>query len=162
MSSKALLRDKKDLPTAPIIHASWYIGDGLMLRPIETLILSMTTCETMLVLESNRTNDPNHVTRSTIETFDFIHMLESRGANSTALRLISIADSIALSRNTSHHVTNRIESITAALAERTLGGVESGLTSGTIDYLSTVFLTGNLPKEKAFNVSESIFIVLYW
>eukprot|EP00956_Cyclotella_meneghiniana_P021484 scaffold39239_cov78-Cyclotella_meneghiniana.AAC.2 len=89
-----------------------------------------------------------------MEASDFINVLESRGANSTALGLISIADSIALSRNASRPFSNRVESITAALAERTLGGVESGLTSGTIDYLSTAFLTGNLPKEKAFNVSE--------
>jgi hypothetical protein len=85
---------------------------------------------------------------------DIIHVLESRGAHTTALRVASITDSVALSRNKSCPFSNHVVSLSTALAQRSLGGMESGLTSGAVDHLLSIsFLIGNLPKDKAFNVS---------
>jgi hypothetical protein len=156
--SSKILSDKKNLPTSPILHPSWYIGDGLLLRPFETLVLSMAACKSILEFD-NISTEVCHATNSPTRASDIIYMLESRGAHSTCLRLASFSDSVALSRNASLLFSNRIESISAALAERSLGGIESGLTSGAVDHhLSISLLIGNLPKEKAFTVSTCSFL----
>lgn len=148
--------DKGMLPNSPVFHPSWYIGDGLLLRPVDTLLLCMATCDNVLDFESNESAEHGLITNSSMNASDIIHVLESRGAHYTSLRLVSFSDATALSRNKACPFSDRKASLSAALAQRSLGGMESGLTSGAIDHLLSVsFLIGNLPKETAFNVSDA-------
>jgi hypothetical protein len=53
-------------------------------------------------------------------------------------------------------VENTLRNNYRVLAERSLGGTESGLTSGTIDALMSVSFLLHLPKEMAFKVSDCL------
>ena len=148
--------DNMRLPIAPVLHPSWYIGDGLLLPPLETMTLNMLWCQALLDVESNYKS--SLVTNISRKSSDIIHALEARGAHSLSLRLVSFSISVALSRNiTCDSYSRHIETISASLGERSLGGIESGITSGNIDHiLSIAFLIGSLSKEKAFNVRTYI------
>jgi hypothetical protein len=149
-----VLSDSRGLPNSPVLHPSWYVGDGLLLRPLDALVLSMATFESILDAESNIAPGYSSVA---MNASDIIHVLESRGAQTTALRVGSISDSVALSRNKSCVYSDHLVSLGTALAQRSLGGIESGLTSGAVDHLLSIsFLIGNLPKDTAFNVSAHL------
>ena len=157
--SLRMLRANNMLPVAPVIHPSWYIGDGLLL-PLEILLLSMASFETILDIESNACADFSKAINGSVKASNVIHILQSRGAHSTSLRLMSCSDSIALSRSSCLPFSHHLETVSAALAERSLGGIESGITSGAIDHLLSVsFLIGNLSNEKAFNVRTTILLL---
>ncbi|KAL3793113.1 hypothetical protein HJC23_005615 [Cyclotella cryptica] len=156
--SPGLLTEMNRPSPAPVLHPTWYIGDGLLLPPVETLLLSMTSCKMILDFESHKSPELGYFAYSLMKAPDIIHVLEARGAHSTSLRLISFCESVALSQSISSlpFSHSSVRKICAALAERSLGGMESGLTSGDIDaMLSISFLIGNLPKEKAFNIYQS-------
>lgn len=157
--SSGLLGDEDGPSPMPVLHPTWYIGDGLLLPPTETLLLSMASCNMILDFESYKPSELDYLTYSLMKVPDIVHVLETRGAHSTSLRLISFSESVALSQSISHSPFSQSSArkISAALAERSLGGMESGLTSGDIDaMLSISFLIGNLPKETAFNVRQII------
>ena len=145
--------NKNRLPATPDFHPSWYIGDGLLL-PLDMLLLSMASFQTILDIDSNECADSiNSIKGTRVTSLNIINVLQSKGAYSTSLRLMSCSDSVALSRSSCLPFSNHLETISSALAERSLGGIESGITSGAIDHLLSVsFLIGNLSNEKAFNV----------
>lgn len=151
-STKAGSEYKTRLPTTPVLHPTWYIGDGLLLRPNDTLLISMAACEMILGFESNKSS-PYLLMKAS----DIIHALESRGAHSASLRLISFSESVSLSKSVSSLPFSEptIKNISAALAERSLGGVEAGITSGTIDSVLSISFLLHMPKEKAFNVRSN-------
>lgn len=151
--------DMRKIPASPVFHPSWYVGDGLLLSPVDTLLLCLATCENILRYETTNALDLGSVNTS-MSPSDMTHVLESRGAHYTSLRLVSFSDSVAISRNKECPFSDRMTPLSAALAQRSLGGIESGLTSSTIDHLLSVsFLIGNLPKEKALNVSAYAVLV---
>lgn len=149
-----MLADKR-LPPAPNLHPHWYIGDGLLLPPFEALSLSMSYCKTMLDIES-RTSSSSSKSDSSMLT-----LLESRGAHATSLRVLMLSTTTSMSQSSSSssscmfaNVENMLKQNTSVLAERSLGGTESGLTSGNIDELMSVSFLLHLPKELAFKVRQ--------
>jgi hypothetical protein len=160
-----MLADKR-LPSAPNLHSTWYIGDGLLLQPFEALKVSMSYLKMMLGIESTSYYKYDQAL-PLMELFQIVHSLESSGAHATSHRVIMLSVATSLSQRSSPHsiglVTTDIENILKknyrVLAERSLGGTESGLTSGTIDALMSVSFLLHLPKDIAFKVSEYLSIV---
>lgn len=161
---------RESLPTSPNLHPSWYIGDGLLLRPIEALSLSMTYCEMIINFESISPTESFSATNdSTMTTSDIFHPLESRGAHTMTLRLLSFSTAVVLSQICSLQMDSTPLLVTAestlkknesVLAERSLGGTESGITSGNIDSQLAILFLVQLPKESAFKVFFPSF--LHW
>ena len=83
----------KALPPSPILHPSWYIGDGLLLQPIEALFGCVSYCQSVSQLE------PNGISFSSDHkaTTEIVSLLEANGAHSTSLRLLAHSNSTALS-----------------------------------------------------------------
>lgn len=158
------IRADKRLPSRPNLHPTWYIGDGLLLPPLEALFLSMSYCKMMLDIESGANPSESMLESSNplMEKSEIIHLLESRGAHAASLRLLILLSSASMSQCGSSHRTdqmfanaeNMLMKNNCVLAERSLGGTESGLTSGSIDALMSVSFLLHLPKEKAFKVRQ--------
>ncbi len=152
----------KRLPSPPNLHSTWYIGDGLLLKPLETLTTIMSYLKIMLGIESTGKDKYDQATPF-IEKFQIVHSLESSGAHAASHRVIMLSVATSLSQIQSKGlVTPDIENILKknyrVLAERSLGGTESGLTSGTIDASMSVSFLLHLPKDIAFKVSECLCI----
>ena len=148
-----MLADKR-LPPAPNLHPTWYIGDGLLLPPLDALSLSMAYCKSMLEIESTSRSKSR---QPLMEKNDIMRSLESRGAHSTSLRVLMLSTATSMSQSSNPimfaNVENMLKNNISVLAERSLGGNESGLTSGNIDALMSVSFLLHLPKEMAFKVS---------
>ena len=159
--ANAMLTDKR-LPSAPNLHPTWYIGDGLLLQPLEALFLSMSYCKMMLDIESTSSSNPKS-NNSLMERSEILHSLESRGAHATSLRVLMLSMATSLSQSSSSsnpglmfgNAGSVLRKNNCVLAERSLGGTESGLTSGNIDELMSVSFLLHLPKEMAFKVRIS-------
>ena len=83
-------------------------------------------------------------------------MLETHGAHSTSIRLIAHGNAASIS-NTSSLLfdSETVVNSKAHCAERSLGGTDAGLTSGSIDSLLSVSFLLELPKEIAFRLYQS-------
>ena len=139
-----------------VLNPTWYVGDGLLLPPLEALSTGMMCCKMVMDSESN---DPPpgiyDMSRS-----DVMHSLGSRGAYSTALRVLVLLSSNAMSRHEDvalagsivTQLNSAIKKTYTNLAERSLGGTESGLTSGFVDGQLAVSLLLHMAKETAFKV----------
>ncbi len=166
-----MLADKR-LPTAPNLHPSWYMVDGLLLQPLEALFISMSCCKAMLDIESSADLE---VRNQFAEKSRIMQLLEFRGAHATSLRVLMLTTATILSTAglpayqlaSSPRVDAALEnnantaiSNTSVIAVRSLGGNESGLTSGSIDAQMSVAFLLHLPKETAFKVSsfEKVFL----
>ena len=151
--SAGMLADKR-IPSTPNLHETWYVGDGLLLQPLEALFLSMSYCRMILDIESTTSSKFN----SMMDKSEIIHALESRGVHSTSLRVLMLEMATSISQSSSPssvfpNAENIMKKNNCFLAERSLGGTESGLTSGNIDVLMSVSFLLHLPKETAFKVS---------
>ena len=144
---------EKLLPPFPTLHTAWYIGDGLLIQPMDALLGCVSYCQSISNLESVGIS---FQTDKTIGTPEIISMLEVNGAHNTTLRLLAHGNAMALS-NTSSNLFNSgiVAKFIALSAERSLGGTESGLTSGSIDSLLSVSFLLHLSKESAFKVFQS-------
>ena len=142
-----LLADKR-LPPTPNLHPTWYIGDGLLLQPLEALFLSMSYYEMILDIESTSKPTDMGSNDAMMEKSEIMHSLESRGAHATSLRVLMHSTGLIMFQ----HSENILKQNNCVLAERSLGGTESGLTSGVIDELMSVSFLLHLPKEMAFKV----------
>ena len=162
-----MLADKR-LPSAPNLHPTWYIGDGLLLQPLEALSLSMSYCQMMLNMESTSSSYVTSKPGALMDKNAIMHSLESKGAHATAHRVLMLSTAASLSRNSTSASTslmfNNGESMLrkniCVLAERSLGGNESGLTSGNIDVHMSVSCLLHLPKEMAFKVRRRMLILV--
>ena len=162
--SVGMLADSR-IPSAPNLHPTWYIGDGLLLQPLEALSLSMSYCKMILDIESTPFSKlVNKGSNNLMDKSEIIHSLESRGAHSTSLRLLQLSTATSMSHilsssSTSCSLFSNVEHIlnknNCVLAERSLGGTESGLTSGNIDSLLSVSFLLHLPKEMAFKIYQA-------
>lgn len=158
-----MIADKR-LPSAPNLHSTWYIGDGLLLKPLETLTTSMSHLRMMLGIESKCYSKKYDRATPLIEKFKIVQSLESSGAHATSHRVIMLSVATSLSQIHSiglmtSDIENTLTKNYRVLAERSLGGTESGLTSGTIDASMSVSLLLHLPKDIAFKVSEFLCIL---
>lgn len=143
----------KALPPPPILHSSWYIGDGLLLQPTEALFGCVSYCRVVSQLESIGISFSSD---QLVATSNIIQMLETHGAHSTSIRLIAHGNAASIS-NTSSLLfdSETVVKSKAHCAERSLGGTDAGLTSGSIDSLSSVSFLLELPKEIAFRLYQS-------
>ena len=153
----------KRLLSAPNLHPMWYIGDGLLLKPLEALETSMSYWKMMLDIESGGYSKPDLASSNPLmEKSQIVHSLESSGAHATSHRVIMLSVATSLCHSSlpcrtgvvAGDVENALKKNYCVLAERSLGGTESGLTSGTIDALMSVSFLLHLPKEMAFKVSD--------
>lgn len=143
----------KALPPPPILHSSWYIGDGLLLQPTKALFGCVSYCRVVSQLESIGISFSSD---QLVATSDIIEMLETHGAHSASIRLIAHGNAASIS-NTSSLLfdSETVVNSKAHSAERSLGGTDAGLTSGSIDSLLSVSFLLELPKDIAFRLYQS-------
>ena len=148
-------KGREALPITPPLHSDWYVGDGLLLPPLESLQLCMVYCKKFMALIRS-TNG------STIEDDRIYDFLNDRGAHTIALRLRASASAIELVSN--HDISpfdvdnsilgdGGISNESKYLVERSLGGSGSGITSGSIDSELALAYLFTLPIKTAFKVS---------
>jgi len=132
----------------PILHPSWYIGDGLLLPPEEALKKSIEYCKQSMGLQIM--DEPS----MGIHAF-----VANRGAHALALRILSHSTTVQICLPHSEISLNELEDfnqqIGIALVERYLGGTGNGITSGVVDsQLAASFLL-SLPLKLAFKIYRS-------
>lgn len=144
---------QKVLPPSPILHPTWYIGDGLLLQPIDALFGGVSYCQVVSQLEPTGISfTPDQL----VATSEIIPMLETNGAHSTSLRLLAHGNSMSISITGTHLFGSEIVANSKTLsAGRSLGGTDAGLTSGNIDSLLSVSFLLHLPKETAFKIYQA-------
>jgi hypothetical protein len=146
----------------PLLHPSWYVGDGLLLSPREALSWSVAFCRDLFSFW--------HQTGASIDcgmdgAVGLHRFLGDRGAHAVALRISSVFSSIALSTKEfpqafdgailgDAFVRQQRDTI-KSLCERSLGGSGSGITSMTIDSQLAVSFLLSLPIKIAFKVRAS-------
>ena len=148
--SKPLVR----LPLSSRINSSWYIGDGLLLPPIEALKQSMKFCSSQISaslkkLPSKLYADPNFPA----DKDDLYSFLSCRGALNLALR-------VAVSNFSYGAHYRNVDETLVALAERSLGSSGSGIVSGNVDSQLAVTHLKSLSMKKAFKVSFLLLIYI--
>ncbi|KAL7428044.1 hypothetical protein ACHAXH_000735 [Discostella pseudostelligera] len=161
MTSK-MLADKR-LPTAPNLHPSWYMVDGLLLQPLEALFIGITCSKSMLGIESASSCADQVVRNQFEEKSQIMQMLESRGAHAMSQRVLMLTTAVsgfqlASSPSTGAaigNIGNTVKNNNSVLAVRSLGGNESGLTSGSIDAEMAIAFLLQLPKETAFKIYQA-------
>lgn len=158
------------LPSLPILHPNWYVGDGLLLPPLDSLILS---------LEHWKDKESNHFADATKSACgdsifstewsplgDMYSLLSNRGAHSLTLRLLTlycfdIAPSVLPYPSFSEtyveaHMHDKLQKFyqdtVRYLAERSLGGAGAGLTSGAVDSVLSAAHLLILPRKVAFKL----------
>ena len=132
----------------PILHPSWYVGDGLLLPPEAALRMCIDYCKQIMGLQTM--NDPS----MGIHAF-----VANRGAHALALRILSHSNAIQICLDQNETYFDELEAfdqnISIALLERYLGGTGNGITSGVVDsQLATSFLLC-LPLKLAFKIYKS-------
>jgi hypothetical protein len=137
----------------PTIHSSWYIGDGLLLPPMETLVRGVEYCKQSVARSSANES-----------IFRLISFVEARGAHALSLRLLIMSTSKQLcspaaSSSFAPLADASLKTMTA-LSERYLGGTGNGITSGVIDSQFAVSFLLALPLRNAFKVSLNGWLVL--
>ena len=134
----------------PSLHPSWYVGDGLLLPPSETLIRGLDFCKLAIGKFS--------LFDTTRELYYFV---EGRGAYALALRLLCFSSMTQMSQATPDDVLDyepqfEIQNQTIlALAERSLGGTGNGILSGVVDSEMATSCLLCLPLRHAFKMYKS-------
>lgn len=142
----------------PLLHTSWYVGDGLLLPPRDALHTSVAYCRDVLDVCLKWGNAPANAD-GPVELHRF---LGERGAHAAALRIVCVYTSMALSAgqlpstfdgNTiGDGFLQNLRNTLKCLCERSLGGSGSGITSVTIDSQLAVTFLLSLPLKVAFKV----------
>jgi hypothetical protein len=132
----------------PMLHPSWYVGDGLLLPPEEAVRKSIDYCKQTMGLK----------------TMDDISMgihafVANQGAHALALRILSHSTTVQICLHRNENGFDELEGfnqrISIALVERYLGGTGNGITSGVVDsQLAASFLL-SLPLKLAFKIYRS-------
>lgn len=141
---------------SPKFHPSWYVGDGLLLPPQEALDVSMDFC-----LQGVR-NDCFLSDRA----LKIHRFLGERGAHFLSLRILcwsSVVQSCyrgpplasGIEATAENNCYCAVRDTMNFLAERSLGGSSSGITSGSVDSELAVTFLLSLPMKSAFNVYKS-------
>ena len=144
---------QKVLPPSPILHPTWYIGDGLLLQPTDALLGCISYCQIVSQLEPMGLFSTSN---QLVATSEISQMLGAHAAHSTCLRLLAHGNSISMSLTGDYLFDYGIvANIKALSAERSLGGTDAGFTYGNIDSLLSVSFLLHLPKERAFKVYQA-------
>ena len=139
------------LSSAPTLHPNWYVGDGLLLPPLEVLQYSMDYCRELLKIIAA----PQKILQNNYRLDGIPSFLLSRGAYTITLRLISYASTISMSCSNKYPVKEQcviLNTTLQNLAERSLGGSGTGITSGKIDTSLGLAHLLALPLKVAFKV----------
>jgi hypothetical protein len=127
------------LPSTPKLHSSWYIGDGLLLPPVETLAACVAYCRGELTSRSPETTSTDVMFGGLNGVSELLHLLSERGAHSCALG-VSSRSQLSFMCSTDDFVVESVrhsidarQEIVRHLTERSLGGSGNGITSFTID-----------------------------
>ena len=164
LSQSNELTDNNTLPITTPLHRDWYVGDGLLLPPLESLAHCMDYCKKFIAL--TRSHGPNRMAAE--EEGTIYSFLNGRGAHTIALRLRASLSALEMastnefacksSFDTNTSMMNDIELSQESkyLAERSLGGSGSGITSGSIDSKLAFGYLLSLPIKLAFKVSDQI------
>ena len=142
----------------PMLHTSWYVGDGLLLPPRDALHSSVAYCRDLLDVCLKSGNVPANAD-GPVELHRF---LGERGAHAAALRIVCVYTSMALSagrlpssfdgNTVGAGFLQNLRNTLKCLCERSLGGSGSGITSVTIDSQLAVTFLLSLPLKVAFKV----------
>jgi hypothetical protein len=132
----------------PLLHPTWYVGDGLLLPPSETLISALRYCKQ--ALQTPTQSD------ATLSLHSFV---DSRGAYGLSLRLLAVAAAARMSSIETEpsyfSLQDAGKRTVVSLAERYVGGTSNGFTSGGVDSQMAVSLLLCLPLKMAFSVYKS-------
>jgi hypothetical protein len=135
----------------PLLHPSWYIGDGLLLPPSLALDQALTFSKAILFSDDND--------NSTAELFE---VLSERGAHFLSLRALCMWSSVSASRAryTDHNLCTEslldgFRSANFSLTERCLGGGGKGITNAKIDSELAVSFLLALPSKLAFKAFKA-------
>ena len=134
------------------LHPSWYIGDGLLLPPGDSLSKCLLFCRGLLSV-GNSSDDGSMALSD---------LVAGRGAHSLALRVVCMTGAIQAScvkpcegKSAFQDLRCLFDETTTALAERSLGGTGSGITSSVIDSQQAVVFLLALPVKQAFAAYKS-------
>jgi hypothetical protein len=142
---------------APPLYTTWYIGDGLLLPPSESIARSIKFCKEMIntlaVSELRRFVPMTSGGISEMSSF-----LSHRGALAVALRLLSCSSVLFMSSGMPNiayaSIAMSIQDVIAASVERSLGGTGSGIISNIVDSQQAVSFLLALNIKLAFKVSH--------
>lgn len=136
----------------PTLHPTWYVGDGLLLPPVESISKCLLFCRSLLA--AGISTEDGSVSLS--------ELVGGRGAHSLALRVLCTTGAIQAScgkrcddRSAFHDLQIMFADTTQSLAERSLGGTGSGITSSVIDSQQAVTFLLALPMKQAFAAYRS-------
>jgi hypothetical protein len=135
----------------PVLHSSWYVGDGLLLPPLEALSRGIEYCK-----YSMGAHKGSQWTLLEDAGLNLHYFLEGRGSHSLAIRLLcnsTVTRLCSMGGSASFDLLAEANQQTStSLLERYLGGAGNGITSGLVDsQLAVSFLLG-LPVKQAFKV----------
>ena len=134
----------------PALHTSWYVGDGLLLPPLESLSRGIDYCRSSVGASRG-------LSHSGDKCLQLHFFLEGRGAHSLSLRLLGNSTAIQLclmgSSECFDSLSDANQQTSTSLAERYLGGTGNGITSGIVDSQLAVSMLLSLPAKHAFKVS---------
>jgi hypothetical protein len=129
----------------PGLHSTWYVGDGLLLPPSETLVSGLKYCKQALRAPA--------MTDAALALYSFV---EGRGAHTLALRLLcfsGVTQMCTAKASVSYDdIADANHQTVTALAERYIGGTGNGITSGVVDSQLAVSFLLCLPLKLAFKV----------
>jgi hypothetical protein len=147
----------RDSLCRPVLNESWYIGDGLLLPPAESITRTVKFCKELM--SSLTVSSHNFVPITTGGISEVTRFLLSRGALSVSLRLLSCSSVMLLCSRvpgiTYGTLTSAIHDVFTASAERSLGGSGNGITSRIVDSQLAVSFLLSLPIKLAFKVRKS-------
>ncbi|CAB9502935.1 expressed unknown protein [Seminavis robusta] len=142
----------------PPLYTTWYIGDGLLLPPSESITRSLKFCKEMI-----NTLSVSHRRRFVPLTSGGISemskFLSHRGALSVALRLLSCSSVLIMCSGMPNvaysSIAKSIQDVVAASVERCLGGTGSGIISNIVDSQQAVSFLLSLNIKLAFQAFKN-------
>ena len=168
--------DKFDLQMqtshSPNLHPTYYIGDGLLLPPLEALCYCMSHYakhfDFLNMLGENNNSNLDDIEVTHILPSDVFSFLSSKGAWNVSLtilvrsEILLACDYIAHSKIHDEAGSNNplitYDETVQCLAERCLGGSNSGMINGSVDSQLAVSHLLSLPIKQAFQVRNNFWL----
>ena len=136
----------------PTLHSSWYVGDGLLLPPGESLSACLRFCKGLVAVSIGSDDSSTELSE----------LVGGRGAHSLALRVLCTSAAVQASCGTAFDEKGVFQGFQTvfdatikALAERSIGGTGTGITSSVIDSQQAVSFLLGLPMKQAFAMYRS-------
>lgn len=141
----------------PALHPSWYVGDGLLLPPTESMSRCVKFCKD--VMNALTVFSRRFVPLASGGISAMTNFLFQRGAVSVALRLLSCSSVLLLCSGVPNvaygSLATLIQEVFTASVERSLGGTGNGIISQIVDSQNAVSFLLSLPAKLAFKVYKS-------